>query len=73
MAAGAGCRQMQDGEGGAGWVTAGWAAGVAVRGDTCLHLAAGASSRPGSVQMIGNELWSQPPLACSFRAGESPD
>lgn len=43
----------------AGWVTAGWAAGVCVRGDTCLHLAAW--SRPGSVQLIGNELWRQPP------------
>lgn len=71
LAQGAGrCRVAREA---AGWVTAGWAAGVAVRGDTCLHLAAGASSRPGSVQMIGNELWSQPPLACSFRAGESPD
>lgn len=55
----------------AGWVTAGWAAGVGVRGDTCLHLAAGASSRPGSVQLIGNELWSQPPAACLLRAGEA--
>lgn len=54
----------------AGWVTAAWAAGVCVRGDTCLHLAARASSRPGSVQLIGNELWRQPPPAARSQQGK---
>lgn len=54
----------------AGWVTAGWAAGVGVRGDM-LHLAAGTLSSPWRVQLIGNELWSQTPPACLTREGEA--
>lgn len=53
-----------------GWVTAGWAAGVGVRGDT-LHLAARASTGSWRAQLIGNELWSRPPPACLLRAGEA--
>lgn len=54
----------------AGWVTAGWAAGVGVRGDT-LHLAARASSGSWRAQLIGNELWSLR-RACSEQGKPGP-